>query len=528
MSRHPIRGFLRVGVLSAAALALVILSGGRNSGQRVAAQDQPAAAGPITPNDVFAEIGRRVPEFGGIFVDEERHDTLDIYVLSEGPDLAANLDRAITEVLGPDRPPQRRIELLQGQYSFVQLRDWHDRMSMRVLATPGALLTEIDHTTNRLKVGVETLALEPDVAAVLDELGVPREAVNIEEVPRKELQVLRDNNATPQQALLDGSQADTCLPAPCTLQKKIRRLVGGIEIGASGKGDTCTLGFIADMGINKPKGIVTASHCTNRQGGTINPSPPAPATEKEPSIFFQPTKSDPKNQIGVEALDPCYWDPSVPLLAYPPMNVPSAGDANCMSPPHNPPFPLFCPAGGVCRLSDSAFAAFETVTGGNTTFRLGRIARPTMQDDIRWDPANTYTIVGERPFLMMNDLISKVGRTTGWTTGKVTGVCVNETIGSPYTIICDDTADYLARGGDSGAPIFECLDNSKPPMPVACDAANATTNVRAVGVHFAGKSTPPEDDSFSPIGSINMVNVTGVQNEAHELGGFFKCDLGPC
>src|SRR5271165_703659 len=133
---------------------------------RAQGEDQPTA---VTTNDILAEVGARIPEFGGMFVDEE-NDTLYVYAVGGGQELAASFDAAITAVLGRDRPPQTRLKVLQGRYSFVQLKEWHDRMSTRVLSIPGTVLTEIDQTTNRLKVGVEKLALEPDVLAEVAEL----------------------------------------------------------------------------------------------------------------------------------------------------------------------------------------------------------------------------------------------------------------------------------------------------------------------------------------------------------------------
>src|SRR3974377_1030947 len=89
-------------------------------------QNQPAPAATI--DDVFAEVGSRIPAFGGIFVDDEK-DTLYVYMVpGEAGDLPT-LDRAITAVVGDERPPQQRLEVLVGQYTFRQLKDWDDRMS---------------------------------------------------------------------------------------------------------------------------------------------------------------------------------------------------------------------------------------------------------------------------------------------------------------------------------------------------------------------------------------------------------------
>jgi hypothetical protein len=67
----------------------------------------------ITVNDLFAEVGKRVPAFGGMFVDEER-DTLYVYMAPGQPGDMTELDRAITDVFGSDRPPEHHLEVLAG------------------------------------------------------------------------------------------------------------------------------------------------------------------------------------------------------------------------------------------------------------------------------------------------------------------------------------------------------------------------------------------------------------------------------
>jgi hypothetical protein len=79
-----------------------------------------------TVNDLLAEIGRRAPGFGGIFVDEEK-DTLYVYDAGGLPDFAAVVDKAITDVLGTNRPSEHHLVVLQGHYTFIQLREWHNR-----------------------------------------------------------------------------------------------------------------------------------------------------------------------------------------------------------------------------------------------------------------------------------------------------------------------------------------------------------------------------------------------------------------
>ena len=134
----------------------------------------------ITVDDLFAEVGRKVPAFGGLFVDEER-DTLYVYIAPGQPGDKAALDQAIKDVFGSARPPEHQVEVLVGRYTFSQLKNWHDRMSLQLLAIPGVLSTGIDDARNGLKVEVQSRDLAPVVQATLAALGIPSEAVRIDE-----------------------------------------------------------------------------------------------------------------------------------------------------------------------------------------------------------------------------------------------------------------------------------------------------------------------------------------------------------
>jgi len=211
---------------------------------------------PVTIDDLFDEVGNRVPAFGGMFVDEGKN-TLYVYMVPGQSGDLATLEQAISDVFGPR---QQQIEMLAGQYTFLQLNAWHDRM-IDVLSIAGTVMTGIDHFNNRLKVGVESPDVAAGVEAELVALGVPLEAVNIEQMAPAE----------PDQ----------------TLQSGWRPLVGGIQIQDT-TGGTCTLGFTAIRGgAGGAHGFVTNSHCGAGVG----------------TVLFQPGGGTP---VGVETVDPCY------------------------------------------------------------------------------------------------------------------------------------------------------------------------------------------------------------------------------
>ena len=529
MKSQRIRALVTVSALAILTCGFVILPSVQSRGQ----EQSPEAgmSGVTTINDLFAEIGREVPEFGGMYVDAER-DTLYVYAVNAGPNFVPRLTKAMTDVLGSGAPREGRIEILPGKYTFVQLKEWHDRMSMRVLAIPKTVLTGIDQGTNRIKVGIETLAIEPNITTLLAELGVPREAADIEQMHRGAPRI-----SPPRDGQETSRERDRSDPAGCgamTLREKCRPPVGGIQIQfkVTGGTGTCTLGFIADR--SSVVGFVTNSHCTARQGG-INGA-------GERTTFYQAEVAD--GSIGREAVDPCYWYPSTFPPAFP------VGPPGCKSPPHNPPYPLWCPPGQACRLSDSAFAMLD-----NQTVPIGSIAQPTVLNgtcatdlppendcsdtppgapdcDLDWNGTDVFTITAElgNGILMQGAPVNKVGRTTGWTQGKLSMVCANLDEGK-ITLTCQNIADLWSAPGDSGSPIFQCLNSSN--KIVMCRQDKRKPNVRIVGLLWGG----PENDMdepicaetwYSPIGASNDSTYTGVQNGAHELGPLVKCSGGVC
>ena len=55
---------------------------------------------------------------------------------------------------------------------------------------------------------------------------------------------------------------------------------------------------------------------------------------------------------------------------------------------------------------------------------------------------------------IQGDTLNKMGSTTGWTRGPVTGTCIDVTQFSGITIACDDIVAAGVSGGDSGAAVF--------------------------------------------------------------------------
>jgi hypothetical protein len=222
------------------------------------AQTREPEGRPQTIDDLFAEVARRVPAFGGMFIGQGR--VLQVLLVDTRQFDAAQA--AIVAVFGRERLPDGGAQAVECRYGFLQLKAWYDSQMMKTLAIPGVVMTSIAESKNRIQIGVKDSSVIPQVEDALFNLGVPREAVNIvETAPFEEFQSLQD----------------TTRPA-----------LGGMQIARSG--GACTMGFTAvRQGV---AGFVTCSHCTNVQGGV------------EGTIFHQATISGVANRFGVETVDP--------------------------------------------------------------------------------------------------------------------------------------------------------------------------------------------------------------------------------
>jgi hypothetical protein len=195
-----------------------------------------------------------------------------------------------------------------------------------------------------------------------------------------------------------------------TLRNRVRSVRGGLQISFGNF--LCTLGFNATAG--GVRSYITNSHCTNVQGGT------------EGTQHFQHDRFVANTFIGTEVADPTYF----------------TGGA--------------CPAGRRCRFSDSSRGAYAA--GVSQT--LGRIARTTSRGQfsgsITISTANPFfTINSERANSLVGQTVNKIGRTTGWTFGRVTNTCVTTNVGgSDITQLCQSFVNAGVGAGDSGSPVF--------------------------------------------------------------------------
>ena len=123
------------------------------------------------------------------------------------------------------------------------------------------------------------------------------------------------------------------------------------------------------------------------------------------------------------------------------------------------------------------------------TFNYGRdsfkIAKPTGLGSRIVNPETTrFTIWDDNyrrfcifPCSLQGQTVQKVGFTTGWTEGQVTGTCVNtDQGGTSIHFLCQTQANYASEFGDSGAPVFV----------TGGIFGNDPTQARLDGIHWGG------------------------------------------
>ncbi|MCE8429189.1 MAG: hypothetical protein J5U19_12470 [Candidatus Methanoperedens sp.] len=365
-----------------------------------------------TLDEKFLDVATDVPGFGGMFVDG---DTLKVYLSNPSQKPAA--ETVIASIFGRERV--KNVQILKGKYGFSQLKEWNNRAG-ELLNTQGTVYTDVDEKENRLKIGVD----DSDFKAVekrLDQLGIPREAVIIEKAdPIEYKSTLRDN---------------------------IRPIQGGLQIAFSNY--LCSEGFNGVS--NKIAGFVTASHCTNKQGGV------------EGTKYYQNYVA-PGNLIGTEILDPYYTN------------------SKCQA---------YRIKGKVCRYSDSEFSSLAS----GVTQYLGLIEKTDGVNTGSLTIASSFRITSEGPS-KVGQTVNKVGRTTGWSQGTVTGTCVNVGVsGTNIVQLCQDMVTANVGPGDSGSPVIY-----KNP---------STDDVELRGILWGGNSAGTLF-VYSPIANIQRSDELGL------------------
>jgi hypothetical protein len=317
-----------------------------------------------------AALARAIPGFGGLFIDQ---GVPTVYLTDVSR-------RGVAErvLAGFTRGRGTGIQVLQARFAYGDLDRWFQQVSSNAFEQGGVVFVDLDEASNRVLVGVERGASHASIRSLAARLGVPAEALSV-----------RDTDP---------------IVYVATLRDLVRPVVAGLQINFGQF--VCSIGFNAVSG--GQSSFVTASHCTNRQGGV------------EGTQYFQPLASTSGSLIGTEVADPQYF---------------RGGE---------------CPKGKKCRYSDAARAAYAS----GVTVDLGGIASTSAANNGSLTIAGTFNITAEGTALV-GQTANKVGRTTGWTAGSVTNTCVTTGVsGSNVALICQTFVGAGVGGGDSGSDVF--------------------------------------------------------------------------
>ena len=337
---------------------------------------QPAIQG---ATDDPVSLARAVPGFGGFYLDDRGIPVVYLKNAAE----RGNAERALAPFLRAQGLAASQLRVIPARYDWAQLERWSAQASTGVLGVPGGVFVDADEASNRVTIGVERGA-SARIRGVVARLGIPQEAVVVQETEPIRL--------------------------AATLRGKVRPAVGGLQINFPGF--LCTLGFNAVR--NGQRSFITASHCTNHQGGV------------EATPYYQPLQTTAPAKIATEVSDPGYS-----------------------------PNKTGCPVGFRCRFSDAARAAYTSTT----TSSLGKIAKTTGPNNGSVTINGNFSITAEGS-ASVGQTIGKVGRTSGWTTGKVTNRCVNiQVTGTDIVQLCQNLVSARVRAGDSGGPVFKGSSN---------------------------------------------------------------------
>jgi len=406
-----------------AVVALAIAACQENPSPTAAIPDAPSASIQLpqaSEASSFDQVARQVPGFGGFFV--ARDGTPTVY-LTRGSS-RADAVRALGGYLGARAS---EVKVLEARYGWQQLQKWQDDATQDAFEVPGTVFVDNDETSNRVRIGVENPNAIGQVRAALARHLIPDDAVIIE-------------------------KADPIVQV-ATLQNVVDRPVrAGVQINFPGF--LCSVGFNATLGTEKS--FVTASHCTNTQGGV------------ESTPYWQPLQSVNGTQIATEVADPQY--------------VKGSGQG--------------CPRNKLCRQSDASRAAY--INGANQA--LGLIARTNAANNGNLDIIGSFNIAeddcGNAPkiggCLAVGATVNKVGRTTGWSAGAITNTCVNTGVsGSRIVQLCQTFVNAAVGGGDSGSDVFQ----------VTSGTTNGSPNVKLAGILWGG-NTSGTQFVFSPLSNV--------------------------
>lgn len=373
--------------------------------------DRPNAQASLTPdaqgNDhpgerAFQELARRIPAFGGFYLDTAGDLVVRLTDLGQAPAARAAVAHVLQQLAAERNNPGARLPEFRfepAEYSFAQLSEWRDRAAP-VFGLDAVVALDLDEQRNRLTFGLKDASGRAEVEARIADLGIPLQAVHLE--------VIGQSMSLASRSMAAASMTST----GCThLREFCRPLIGGYQITflQDGRELYCTLGIGAIRG-GSQLGFVTNAHCSDDEWN-LDQTP-----------YWQPNSGEP--HMGREAVDPKGW-----------------GSLSG------------CEVFFVCRESDANFVQ----TGSGVEVDVGYIARPAGRGTLYIDTSNPRLTITSTSQVYGGETVYMVGRTSGLLSGRVVHTCehIKKTgQGRWHKVLCQDVHDGASRDGDSGSPVF--------------------------------------------------------------------------
>ena len=128
--------------------------------------------------DPMAQIGDRVPGFGGVFLDSTQNI---VYIYLQDAQMQERAESVLTEVFGPDLLAGREVRVLEGKYSMTHLDAWYRTLRRVIRQVPVIAWTGLDESINRIEIGMlPRRGGREEMEAAIATVDVPREAIVIE------------------------------------------------------------------------------------------------------------------------------------------------------------------------------------------------------------------------------------------------------------------------------------------------------------------------------------------------------------
>lgn len=358
------------------------------------------------------ELAREIPTYGGLFY---RGDTAIVYVTDRSN------ARVAQDVVGSGgkksvRAAPAAVEVKQAKYELMDLLEWTEALSQRMGERDDINGVAFYAKRNRVLLGLAAGASRGAMERVIEDLGIPLDAVIIETVSP----IINDIRPQPRELREDRDGNDGLTLQEPTLQDYTNEIRGGYQVtpDLDPYQGTCTFSILANTDEWGYVGVAP-SHCTTSDATTGNTG------------LYQPTLEPATNFVLRE------------VYTHPPFT----GEV--------------CGPGDLCKWADMSLFSVENLSrfGGGTTFGQIQTTAPE-QGSIVTNPAWVLTIdvPGDRGFRAPPGTpLIKYGHGSvpggGRRDGEIEIECLHVNAPSGIQYRCEQLATYSA-GADSGAPVI--------------------------------------------------------------------------